>query len=94
MTPEGLNVFPEDVERVLDDVPGVKESGVVGVAAGAEERVHAVLVLEAGADRDAVVRAANAQLQDHQRIRAASVWPGAELPRTDGTRKLKRRDKT
>ena len=91
VTPEGLNVFPEDVERVLDDVPGVKESGVVGVAAGAEERVHAVLVLEAGADRDAVVRAANAQLQDHQRIRAASVWPGAELPRTDGTRKLKRR---
>ena len=90
VTPEGLNVFPEDVERVLDAVPGVRDSAVVGVAEGAEERVHAVLLLEAGTDPDGVVRAANAQLQDHQRIRAASVWPGTELPRTEGTRKLKR----
>src|SRR5687768_14771537 len=48
VTPEGLNVFPEDVERVLDELPGVKESAVVGVAEGAEERVHAVLVLDGG----------------------------------------------
>jgi long-chain acyl-CoA synthetase len=91
VTPEGLNVFPEDVERVLDSVTGVRESGVVGVASGAEERVHAVLVLEPGVERDAVIREANAHLQDHQRIRTASIWPIQELPRTEGTRKLKRR---
>ena len=34
VTPEGLNVFPEDVERVLDELPGVRESAVVGVATG------------------------------------------------------------
>jgi long-chain acyl-CoA synthetase len=90
VTPEGLNVFPEDVERVLNDLPGVRESAAVGVAQGAEERVHAVLVLDSARDPDAVVREANARLQDHQRIRAASVWPGPELPRTEGTRKLKR----
>ena len=77
VTPEGLNVFPEDVERVLNELPGVRESAVVGVAQGAEERVHAVLVRGAG-DRPAtaIVRDANARLQDHQRIRAVSVWPG------------------
>ena len=91
VTPEGLNVFPEDVERVLNELPGVRESAVVGVAEGAQERVHAVLVLEPGVDPDAVIREANARLQDHQRIRAISVWPGSELPRTEGTRKLKRR---
>jgi long-chain acyl-CoA synthetase len=90
VTPEGLNVFPEDVERAVNEVAGVKESAVVGVAQGGEERVHAVLVLEPGADADSVVRDANARLQDHQRIRAASVWPAGELPRTEGTRKLKR----
>ncbi|HEY6360053.1 MAG TPA: AMP-binding protein [Vicinamibacterales bacterium] len=90
VTPEGLNVFPEDVERVLDGLPGVRESAVVGVAQGAEERVHAVLVVDPGADVHAVVRDANTRLQDHQRIRAASAWPGESLPRTEGTRKLKR----
>ncbi|HKC57598.1 MAG TPA: class I adenylate-forming enzyme family protein, partial [Vicinamibacterales bacterium] len=53
VTPEGLNVFPEDVERVLDEMPGVRESAVVGVAHGSEERVHAVMVLDPGADKDA-----------------------------------------
>jgi long-chain acyl-CoA synthetase len=90
VTPEGLNVFPDDVERVLNELPGVRDSAVVGVAEGGQERVHAVLVVEPGADTSAVVRDANARLQDHQRIRGASVWPGDALPRTEGTKKLKR----
>jgi long-chain acyl-CoA synthetase len=90
VTPEGLNVFPEDVERVLNQITGVRDSAVVGVPIGSEERVHAVLVVAPGTDIDAVVRAANATLDDHQKIRRAIVWPEPELPRTDGTRKLKR----
>ena len=90
VTPEGLNVFPEDVERTLNDLPGVRDSAVVGVAHGGEERVHAVVVLEPGADVNDIVRRANASLQDHQRIRGVSVWPDGELPRTEGTRKLRR----
>ena len=91
VTPEGLNVFPEDVERVLDAISGVRESAVVGLARGHQERVHAVLVVEPGTNLDAVIREANASLQDHQRIRDATTWTGQELPRTEGTRKLKRR---
>jgi long-chain acyl-CoA synthetase len=90
VTPEGLNVFPEDVERVLDALPGVRESAVVGVTEGAQERVHAVLRLDPGTDVDAVVRAANTTLDSHQRVRTASVWTDGDLPRTEGTRKLKR----
>jgi long-chain acyl-CoA synthetase len=94
VTPEGLNVFPEDVERVLNAVPGVRESAVVGApaAGSAAERVHAVLVLDPGTSADAVVREANAKLLDHQKIRAAAVWTEGDLPRTEGTRKLKRRE--
>jgi long-chain acyl-CoA synthetase len=92
VTPEGLNVFPEDVERVVAGIPGVKDAAVVGAPLGSEERVHAVLVFKGGAapDTDAVVRQANAALADHQKIRRAVVWPEPELPRTEGTRKLKR----
>jgi len=90
VTPEGLNVFPEDVERIVNEQPGVRDSAVVGVTDAGQERVHAVVVLEPGADINAVVRGANERLHDHQRIRGASVWPGRELPRTEGTRKLRR----
>jgi long-chain acyl-CoA synthetase len=94
VTPEGLNVFPEDVERALNDQPGVRESAVVGapVPAGSAERVQAIVVLAGGADLDAIVRAANASLQDHQKIRLATPWLSGDLPRTEGTRKLKRRE--
>src|SRR5262245_2274936 len=94
VTPEGLNVFPEDVERALNAQPGVRDSAVVGAAAPGSraERVQAILVLEPGAHVDTVVRAANLQLGDHQKIRTAVVWPHGDLPRTEGTKKLKRRE--
>src|SRR5215510_12626732 len=56
VTPEGLNVFPEDVERVLNRVPGVRDSAVVGAPMSGNERVTAVLVVDDGVDVDAVVR--------------------------------------
>jgi long-chain acyl-CoA synthetase len=49
-------------------------------------------VLEPGTNQDDVVRQANAKLEEHQKIRSASVWTEGELPRTEGTRKLKRRE--
>jgi long-chain acyl-CoA synthetase len=101
VTPEGLNVFPDDVERAINEQKGVIESAIVGHrttkfkeategAEGSEERVHAVLRLDPGVDAEAVVRSANALLADHQRIRGFSIWTDGALPRTEGTRKLKR----
>ena len=94
VTPEGLNVFPEDVERALNAQPGVRDSAVIGTtpAGSGQERVHAVLLLEPGANTDSIVRAANARLEDHQRVRSFSVWPGDALPRTEGTGKLRRKE--
>jgi long-chain acyl-CoA synthetase len=85
VTPEGLKVFPEDVEAALNGIEGVRESAVV-----ARDGVHAVLVLEPGFDSENVVRQANRQLEPHQRIRSISVWTHGELPRTSTTRKLRR----
>jgi long-chain acyl-CoA synthetase len=92
VTPEGLKVFPDDVERVVNQTSGVRDSAAVGVTVGQEagERVHVVLVIDPGVDPDAVVRDANARLESHQKIRRALVWPEASLPRTEGTGKLKR----
>ncbi|HLG57547.1 MAG TPA: AMP-binding protein [Vicinamibacterales bacterium] len=89
VTAEGVHVVPEDVERALEGVSGVREAAVVARTDGGE-RVHAVLVLEPGTDGAAVIRRANANLESHQRIRGFSVWPGQALPRTEAIRKLKR----
>ncbi len=91
-TPEGMKVFPDDVERVLNEIPGVRESAVVGPVHDGQERVHAILSLEPGKSHDEIVRAANTRLEEHQKIRSASVWTGDGLPRTEGTKKLKRRE--
>ena len=90
VTPEGLNVFPDDVEGVLNAITGVVESAVVGSIDVAAERVHAVFILAPGIDAETVVQQANATLADHQRIRSFSVWTDGPLPRTEGTKKLKR----
>ena len=92
VTPDGLNVFPEDVERVVLERAGVRDAAAVAGGPAGREHVHAVLLLGPATDPAAVVRDANARLEEHQRIRAFSVWPGAALPRTDGTQKLKRRE--
>ena len=78
-------MFPEDVERVLNAIRGVRESAVVG-----REHPYAVVVVEQGTSPEEVVRFANQQLEDHQRIRGLSVWPVNRLPRTPGTEKIKR----
>jgi long-chain acyl-CoA synthetase len=87
VTPEGLNVFPEDVESVLKQQPGVRDAAVIGT-----DRVHAVLILEPGAGAEEIVRRTNACLADFQRVRSFSIWPYDEFPRTEGTGKLKRFD--
>ena len=84
VTPEGLNVFPEDVEEVLNRQPGVRDAAVIGT-----DRVHAVLILQEGADPEEIVHRANEQLADYQRIRSFSLWRYDEFPRTEGTGKLK-----
>jgi long-chain acyl-CoA synthetase len=91
VTAEGVHVFPEDVERVLAGVPGVREAAVVSRTDGGE-RIHAVLVLEPDNDAASLIRRANAKLESHQRIRDFSVWPGPALPRTAAIRKLKREE--
>ena len=84
-TPEGLKVFPGDVEHVLNQIPGVRDSAVIG-----KDQVHAVLVLEPGENADEIVRQANQRLEPQQRIRSVSVWSEGQLPRTASTRKLRR----
>jgi len=88
VTPDGLNVYPDDVERVLNSFPKVRASAVIGT-----DHVHAVLILEdPNTDVAAVIQQANEKLESHQRIRTWSIWPHDDFPRTPSTLKIKRQE--
>ncbi len=83
VTPEGMNVYPEDLEAALRAEPEVRECVVVGLARnGNAEPCAVVIPREAGADVEAAVRRANARLGEYQRIRHWLVWPEQDFPRT------------
>jgi long-chain acyl-CoA synthetase len=91
VTAEGLNVHPEDVERVLALFREIRDSAVVGVRKNGNEQVHAALILnDPNADVEMVIRRANERLEAHQKIGSWSVWPGNDFPRTASTMKVKR----
>jgi malonyl-CoA/methylmalonyl-CoA synthetase len=63
----GLNVYPKEIELFIDDLPGVRESAVIGVPhADFGEGVVAVVVPANGGriDEDGIVRACKAELAD------------------------------
>jgi len=91
LTASGMNVYPEDIEAELSRTPGVKEACVLGREQGDQTVVHAVLLLEEGChDGKSIVEAANANLADHQKIQAFTIWDKPDFPRTT-TMKVQRR---
>ena len=78
----GQNVYPDDIQAVLNRHPGVTDSAVVGLPRGSSIEVHAALILNDDADAEPIVAWANEQLAEHQRVRGFTVWPGEDFPRT------------
>ena len=81
----GMNVYPEDVERELLSDRRVKDAVVIGVERGQDVDVHAVLVLAkdtAVADVAPLIREANARLAPHQALHGHTLWPDESFPLT------------
>jgi long-chain acyl-CoA synthetase len=88
ITSEGLNVFPQDIERALEESPGISASVVVG----REGKVHAVLLLKREhPEPNELVQLTNRKLAPHQKIKSWSIWQEEDFPRTPSTLKIDRR---
>ena len=90
VTGAGVNVYPDELEAVLNKTPGVRESCVIGLERGGGEEVHAVLLLEAGAPKpEEVVGQANKSLDAMHQITGYTLWNEPEFPKTT-TLKIKK----
>ena len=93
VNPEGLNIYPEDLEAALRRQPEVRDCVVVGLDRNGNGEPCVALVLRANrndADSAAAgaIAAANAGLAPHQQIRCWFLWPEPDFPRTN-TQKIR-----
>ena len=85
VTPEGLNIFPQDLEAELRKEPSVRDCVVIGLERDGNAQPCAVLLLKDSAsnpDAAAIVQRANERLAPFQRMQHWLVWPDADFPRT------------
>jgi len=83
VTGSGVNVYPDELEAVLNKIAGVKESCVIGVEKGGGEEVHAVLLLDgSGKAPEEVIAQANKSLDPMHQITGFTLWNEPEFPKT------------
>lgn len=88
VTAAGLNIYPADLEAVLDRQPDIKASAVIPFGPNGSEALAVLIPQAEGTDIKPALQRANDSLAEFQRIRHWVVWPKADFPRTTGTRKV------
>ncbi len=89
LSSSGLNVYPEDIERVLNNFPEARDSVVLGLDGGS--RLVGVILSNGKVNLQELLKKANSKLEAHQYLNSIVVWKGNDFPRTP-TMKIKRRE--
>ena len=90
VTSAGVNIYPLDIETVLDRQPEIKASAVIEFQGLHGPEPLAVLLLRtSAADARAIIDRVNASLNQHQQLRHWFVWPDEDFPRT-ATQKIRK----
>jgi long-chain acyl-CoA synthetase len=83
VTSAGMNIYPEDLEAALRRQPEVRDCVIVGVDRAGNAEPCAVLILRQQSDDvESILRRANGNLAEYQRIREWLVWSENDFPRT------------
>lgn len=80
--PDGKKVYPEDVEKKLNENPLVRDSVVFGLDLGQGEVVHAEVILKSKTNLEKIILEVNQTLNPHEQIQDYSVWGKDDFPRT------------
>jgi len=89
VTPAGIKVYPEDIEKILNKIKGVKDSCVLGIKGKKGEETYAALLLKEKSNAKKIIEEANKNLDVSQKIKDYSIWSYEDFPRTT-TLKIKK----
>jgi long-chain acyl-CoA synthetase len=90
VTPAGMNVYPDDLEAVLRRQPEVKDAVVVALPRnGNAEPCAAIILRDATANPELIVKRANQSLAEYQRMNTWVVWSDEDFPRTSTQKPLR-----
>lgn len=79
---DGTKVYPEDIERLLNDLPDVKDSCIIGKKSGDDILVHAVILPKRpNIELDKIIKAVNLKLESKQQIFSGTLWQDRDFPR-------------
>jgi long-chain acyl-CoA synthetase len=90
VTAAGKNVYPDEVELLYRDLPGVKEMTVLGMHSEEDlgEEVHVVIVPDSKSNDDAgkhaiheAIKAISHEIPSYQRVQKVHFW-SEDLPKT------------
>jgi long-chain acyl-CoA synthetase len=83
VTSAGVNIYPEDIEFVLERQPEIKASVVIETQSVHGPEPLAVLILrDEHVKPEVLINRANKSLAQHQQVRRWFVWFGEDFPRT------------
>ncbi|MCP3685640.1 MAG: AMP-binding protein [bacterium] len=92
LTSSGLNVYPEDIENVINRLHNVKDSCVMGIQDKKDIIITAVVLPENNAiNKSKILNDANSQLPSHQQVQRLIIWSKKDFPRTPSF-KIKRKE--
>lgn len=79
----GINIYPDEIEGILNKIEGVKDACVIGLEKAEGEEIHAVLLLK---NKDVnpykIIKSANERLDPLAQITGFSLWSEFDFPRT------------
>lgn len=78
---DGKKVYPEDVEKRLNNNPQVVDSTVFGIPTDEGEIVHAELILKNPHQLKQIIDNVNKKLNPHEQITDFGTWPQDDFPR-------------
>jgi long-chain acyl-CoA synthetase len=88
----GMNVYPEDIENILQSSPAIKDAVIIGLSENdSGPNIHAILLMEDASKAKSLIQQTNKQLASHQQIKGFTIWPEQDFPRTL-TLKVKRQE--